>query len=82
MVALDIHTCNQFFSGIFLLIVREIGTIIRSLGCYPSEAELRDMIQEVEEEEPTGFIRLDKFQPMMARVLLEKRFVASSYVHA
>ena len=33
------------------------------------------MIQEVEEEEPTGFIRLDKFQPMMARVMLEKRFV-------
>ena len=32
------------------------------------------MIQEVEEEEPTGFIRLEKFQPMMARVLIEKRF--------
>jgi len=27
--------------------VREVGTIIRSLGCYPSEAELHDMIQEV-----------------------------------
>ena len=26
---------------------REVGTIIRSLGCYPSEAELHDMIQEV-----------------------------------
>lgn len=25
--------------------VREIGTIIRSLGCYPTEAELHDMIQ-------------------------------------
>lgn len=25
--------------------VREIGTIIRSLGCYPSESDLRDMIQ-------------------------------------
>ncbi|XP_064394582.1 dynein regulatory complex protein 8-like [Halichondria panicea] len=58
--------------------VREVGTIIRSLGCYPSEAELQDMIQEVEEEEPTGFIRLDKFQPMMARVMLEKRYQPSS----
>ncbi len=56
-----------------LLYLREVGTIIRSLGCYPSEAELRDMIREVEEEEPTGFIRFDKFQPMMARVKLEKR---------
>ena len=46
---------------------------MRSLGCYPSEAELGDMLAEVEEEEPTGFVRLEKFQPMMARVLLEKK---------
>ncbi len=52
---------------------REVGTIIRSLGCCPSEAELHDMLQEVEEEEPTGFIRYKKFQPMMARVLVERR---------
>jgi len=26
---------------------REIGTIIRSLGCCPSEAELHDMLAEV-----------------------------------
>ncbi len=52
---------------------REVGTIIRSLGCCPSEAELHDMLQEVEEEEPTGFIRYEKFQPMMARVLVERR---------
>ena len=25
--------------------VREVGTIIRSLGCFPNEAELQDMIQ-------------------------------------
>lgn len=25
--------------------VRELGTIIRSLGCYPTESELHDMIQ-------------------------------------
>eukprot|EP00731_Ephydatia_muelleri_P022198 Em0014g789a len=58
--------------------VREVGTIIRSLGCCPSEAELHDMIQEVEEEEPTGFIRWEKFQPMMTRVLLEKRYQPAS----
>ena len=52
---------------------REVGTIIRSLGCYPSEAELDDMLKEVEEEEPTGFVRWEKFQPMMARVLLDKK---------
>ena len=58
------------------ILYREVGTIIRSLNCYPSEAELHDMIQEVEEEEPTGFIRLEKFQPMMARVMMERRYTA------
>ena len=57
------------------MLSREVGTIIRSLSCYPLEAELHDMIQEVEEEEPTGFIRLEKLQPMMARVLMERRWV-------
>ncbi|CAI5770630.1 regulatory complex 8 [Podarcis lilfordi] len=62
------HECNKTVD------VREIGTIIRSLGCCPSEGDLHDMIAEVEEEEPTGFIRLEKFLPMMTRVLTERRY--------
>ncbi|XP_045652222.1 dynein regulatory complex protein 8 isoform X2 [Ursus americanus] len=54
--------------------VREIGTIIRSLGCCPSEGELHDLIAEVEEEEPTGYIRFEKFLPVMTEVLLERRY--------
>ncbi|XP_029790719.1 dynein regulatory complex protein 8 isoform X1 [Suricata suricatta] len=54
--------------------VREIGTIIRSLGCCPSEGELHDLIAEVEEEEPTGYIRFEKFLPVMTRILLERRY--------
>ncbi|XP_014446590.1 dynein regulatory complex protein 8 [Tupaia chinensis] len=54
--------------------VREIGTIIRSLGCCPSEGELHDLIAEVEEEEPTGYIRFEKFLPVMTEVLQEKRY--------
>ncbi|XP_018412563.1 PREDICTED: EF-hand calcium-binding domain-containing protein 2 [Nanorana parkeri] len=54
--------------------VREIGTIIRSLGCCPTEGELHDMLAEVEEEEPTGFIRFEKFLTMMTKVLLERRY--------
>ncbi|XP_012666204.1 EF-hand calcium-binding domain-containing protein 2 [Otolemur garnettii] len=54
--------------------VREIGTIIRSLGCCPSEGELQDLIAEVEEEEPTGYIRYEKFLPVMTSVLLERRY--------
>ncbi|XP_017387578.1 dynein regulatory complex protein 8 isoform X2 [Cebus imitator] len=84
---------------------REIGTIIRSLGCCPSEGELHDLIAEVftpgsegtphlhvpadaieivqihsdsqsflEEEEPTGYIRFEKFLPVMTEILLERRY--------
>ncbi|KAL8600489.1 Dynein regulatory complex protein 8 [Nucella lapillus] len=56
--------------------VREVGTIIRSLGCCPSEAELHDMLAEIEEEEPTGYIRFEKFLPMMTKVLMERRYKA------
>lgn len=54
--------------------VREIGTIVRSLGCCPSEGELHDLIAEVEEEEPTGYVRFEKFLPVMTNVLLERRY--------
>eukprot|EP00493_Phyllostaurus_siculus_P025421 UN25765 len=54
--------------------VREVGTIVRSLGCCPSEAELHDMLAEIEEEEPTGYIRFEKFLPMMTHVLMERRY--------
>ncbi|XP_077668306.1 dynein regulatory complex protein 8 [Eretmochelys imbricata] len=62
------HECNKTVD------VREIGTIIRSLGCCPSEGELHDLLAEVEEEEPTGYIRLEKFLPMMTKVLMERRY--------
>ncbi|XP_047376402.1 dynein regulatory complex protein 8 isoform X1 [Sciurus carolinensis] len=55
-------------------LIREIGTIIRSLGCCPSEGELHDLLAEVEEEEPTGYIRYEKFLPVMTKVLQERRY--------
>ncbi|XP_044216548.1 dynein regulatory complex protein 8 [Thunnus albacares] len=53
--------------------VREIGTIIYSLGCFPSQADLHDFIAEVEEDH-TGYIHLDKFLPAMTKVLLDHKF--------
>uniref|UniRef100_A0A8D0BJ63 EF-hand calcium binding domain 2 n=1 Tax=Salvator merianae TaxID=96440 RepID=A0A8D0BJ63_SALMN len=54
--------------------VRGTGTIIRSLGCCPSEGELHDMLAEAEEEEPTSFIPLGKNLPVMTRVLIERKY--------
>uniref|UniRef100_A0A3B5A6K1 EF-hand calcium binding domain 2 n=1 Tax=Stegastes partitus TaxID=144197 RepID=A0A3B5A6K1_9TELE len=49
--------------------VREIGTIMYSLGCFPSQADLHDFIAEVEEDH-SGFIHLDRFLPAMTKVLM------------
>ena len=29
---------------------------------------------QVEEEEPTGFVRYEKFEPVLCRILLERRY--------
>ncbi|KAM4602920.1 uncharacterized protein ACJ7VT_019473 [Polymixia lowei] len=53
--------------------VREIGTIIRSLGCFPTEAELHDVIAE-QVEDPTGYICFERFLPTMTKILMERKF--------
>ncbi|XP_071404105.1 dynein regulatory complex protein 8 [Pithys albifrons albifrons] len=53
---------------------RDIGYIVRSLGCFPSEAELHELLAKVEEEESTGFIHLEKFLPVMTKVLLDRSY--------
>ncbi|XP_072321330.1 dynein regulatory complex protein 8 [Eucyclogobius newberryi] len=53
--------------------VREIGTIIFFLGCFPCQADLHDFIAQVEEDH-TGYIHLGKFLPVMTTVLLENKF--------
>ncbi|XP_042340527.1 dynein regulatory complex protein 8 [Plectropomus leopardus] len=53
--------------------VGEIGTIIYSLGCFPTQADLRDLIAEVQDDH-AGYIHLDKFLPVMTKMLLEHKF--------
>lgn len=31
------------------------------------------MLAEIEEEEPTGYIRFDKFLPMMTKILMQRK---------
>ena len=58
--------------------VREIGTIVRHLGVFPSEQQLRELLNECEEEEPTGFIKFERFERMMSRVLLDNQYPRDS----
>ncbi|XP_071285248.1 dynein regulatory complex protein 8 isoform X3 [Agelaius tricolor] len=54
--------------------VREIGCIVRSLGCFPTEAEVQELLEKIEVEEPGGFVHLEHFLPVMTKVLLDRRF--------
>ncbi|XP_014247629.1 EF-hand calcium-binding domain-containing protein 2-like isoform X2 [Cimex lectularius] len=51
--------------------VREIGTILRSLGCVPSEAEIQELIVNVEDQENAGSVHLDRFLPYVKGIINE-----------
>ena len=59
---------------------KELGTVMRSLGQNPTEAELHDMILEVDKD-GNGTIDFDEFQALMIRKMedtdTEEEFVES-----
>ncbi|XP_073987277.1 dynein regulatory complex protein 8 [Rhodnius prolixus] len=58
--------------------VREIGTIIRSLGCVPTEAEIQEIIVSVEDPETSGSVHLDSFLPHVADIISEYKMQPAS----
>ena len=55
--------------------VREIGTIIRSLGYCPSEAELQEVLRDMEDPQQMGYIHLDKFLPAMSKIIMQQKYI-------
>lgn len=53
--------------------VREISTIIRGLGCCPSEAEIQEIIVAVENPQTPGSVHLAQFLPYVVQILTEHR---------
>ncbi|XP_011632019.1 dynein regulatory complex protein 8-like [Pogonomyrmex barbatus] len=53
--------------------VRDLGTIIRALGCVITEAELQEIQVEVEDVE-TNCVPLNKFVDYMSKALSERKF--------
>lgn len=58
--------------------VREVGTILRSLGCCPTEAEVQEVILATENKEVTGNVPLHTFLPYMCKALIEHRYYPAS----
>ncbi|KAM9817635.1 dynein regulatory complex protein 8-like [Neosynchiropus ocellatus] len=53
--------------------VREIDTIIYSLGCFPCQADVHKFINEIDDNH-TGYVSLETFLPAMTKVLVENKF--------
>ena len=50
---------------------------MRALGCCPTEQNVHDVILECEEDDRPGVIKYERFEPVMTRILLEKRCAAA-----
>ena len=51
-----------------------IGTIIRSLGYCPSEAELQEQLREMEDPQQMGFIQFERFYPIMSKLIVQRKW--------
>lgn len=61
------------------IIREEVGTVMRALGAYPTERALvLEIIPEMEDETPTGFISYKKFEKKMLQVLATKEWAPDS----
>ena len=56
--------------------LRELGTVMRSLGQNPTQAELQDMINDIDQD-GSGSIDFPEFLTMMARKIRRSRWRAT-----
>lgn len=54
--------------------VREVGTIVRAMGLNPTEVDLVEIIEAVEETEAVGFVKLGKLRVLILDVLMTNQF--------
>ncbi|XP_036322373.1 dynein regulatory complex protein 8-like [Rhagoletis pomonella] len=58
--------------------IREVGTVLRFLGCVPTEQEINEVIAATEMEESAGDVHLSKFMPHVAQLLAERKMEPAS----
>lgn len=66
-------TC--IFTSTGCITTKELGTVMRSLGQNPTEAELQDMINEVDADQ-NGTIDFPEFLNLMARKMKVSTFIS------
>ena len=64
------------------LFFREVSYIMRYLLQFPSEAQVRDnIIDRLDSDEPSDFIKFNKFEPFMLEALMNNEFEPSPAEH-
>ncbi|XP_071449808.1 dynein regulatory complex protein 8-like [Hetaerina americana] len=58
--------------------VREVGTILRALGCCPTEADIQEIIIQVEDQETSGSVQLERFLPVVSQLIQENKYPPAS----
>eukprot|EP01038_Epipyxis_sp_PR26KG_P011279 gene11279-15131_t len=57
------------------IIQEEVGTVMRALGAYPTErALILEILPEMQDDEPTGFVSYKKFEKKMLQILATKEW--------
>lgn len=55
------------------IIQEEVGTVMRALGAFPTERQLvLEILPQMQDEEPTGFVSYQKFEKKMLHLLATK----------
>jgi len=66
--------CHHYFL-LFPLSFTKVGTVLRALGAYPTERALvLDILPEMQDDEPTGFVGYKKFERKALHILASKEW--------
>lgn len=56
---------------------QDVGSIIRSLGCVPSEDDIRNIVRTTEFSDHPGDVHLSKFMPCLKEMLIQQKMKMS-----
>ncbi|KAK5640198.1 hypothetical protein RI129_011009 [Pyrocoelia pectoralis] len=73
------HVFEAFdYNGNKTIETKEVGTVVRALGCCPSEAEVQEILLAVQDPRIQGYIHLANFLPHLAQMITEHRYEPAS----
>lgn len=56
-----------------IVVKEEVGTMMRYLRAFPTEEEMvTEILPQLQDEEETQFVKIERFEPFMLRILVEK----------